>query len=155
MDRVYIGDILKSISLTKEIKEDIDLTNEDGLYELADLVNIDLIATNLEECVLLQGKIYAKLKLECVRCTESFSYLLEAEIEEEYRSEDKIFQFNDQDSQIGEDDLIFTIDSKKTIDVGEAVREAVISALPMKPVCGNCKEIIHYTAEDSENIKKN
>lgn len=89
------------------------------------------------EGIMVIGTIRGLALMECVRCLNSYEQPFEAEIEQEYRS---MFDIIDQ-SLSGEIDPdpnqeIGEIDEFNQIDLSEQLRQFIILALPIQPVCG-------------------
>jgi len=71
--------------------------------------------------IFVSGILETTLQAVCSRCLSSFEQPLTLNIEEEYLSK--------------AEEGAFTIDENQEIDLGEAVRQYAILALPMKPLC--------------------
>lgn len=95
------------------------------------------IATRLNDGVLVQGSLDADVLLECSRCLEPLTLPIEARLEEEYRPTIDVETGRPvrrlPDEQ--DDDTTFTVDHNHMIDLNESVRQALLVALPMKPLC--------------------
>ncbi|MDN5346598.1 MAG: hypothetical protein PWP65_162 [Clostridia bacterium] len=94
-------------------------------------VIVKVVVTNTGNTFLVNGKVNADLNLYCSRCLESFIYHLELPFEEQYCSAD-FWQALPEDLELKDEIRVFTGD---TIDLSPAVREALLLALPMKPLC--------------------
>lgn len=93
---------------------------------------VDLLRT--DRGILVRGKLDTCVKSVCTRCLEVFDCPLSLEIEEEF--------FPTVDVETGaplkvpeEDSSPFTIDGNHILDLSEAVRQYVLLAMPMKPIC--------------------
>jgi len=107
---------------------DVDETDGDGLPVRG---KIQLLRTN--RSILVTGSLETIAREECSRCLEQFEYPLKIDIEEEY--------FLTRDPVTGlalpppTEAGAFLINENHILDLGEAVRQYKIMALPMKPVC--------------------
>lgn len=101
-------------------------------------VHVDLAVTNTGEGIEVEGRIGGEAVLVCSRCLEAFSQPLDVHFHERYRPEGAAPQAEADEAEV------FTY-SGNSIDVGAAVREHLLLALPMKPLCrevclGICQE---------------
>ncbi len=101
--------------------------------------------TSLREKVLVQGDVSAEVALECSRCLEMFDLPVEATLEEQYQPIIDVFTgapVSKKEEEGEVDDLVFNIDTNHMMDLTEPVRQALLVALPMKPLCReDCKGI--------------
>lgn len=92
---------------------------------------VKLLRTN--RSILVTGSLETVTRGECSRCLEKYKYPLRIDIEEEY------FLTRDPVSGVvlpaPSEGGAFLIGENHILDLGEAVRQYVIMALPMKPVC--------------------
>jgi uncharacterized protein len=124
------------INVAQQLKEhvgsvrqyDIDETDEDGFPIRG---KVQLLRTN--SSILATGNLETIARDECSRCLEQFEYPLKINIEEEYfLTRDPVSGLPlPPPTEVG----AFLIDENHTLDLGEAVRQYKIIALPMKPVC--------------------
>ena len=77
------------------------------------------------------------VKATCSRCLEEFECPLNLDLEEEYFPSQEMRGYH---SLSGDGDAeSFIIDDSHVLDLGEAVRQLTLLALPMKPICRqNC-----------------
>ena len=93
-------------------------------------------ATTLRASVLVQGDVAALVTLECSRCLEIFDLPVEAALEEQFEPTIDVYtgapmRRDDQERS----DTAFDIDANHMMDLSEPVRQALLVALPMKPLC--------------------
>ena len=103
----------------------------------------DVKVTRLTNSLLVQGDLNADVTLECSRCLDNFALPVDARLEEQF--------FPTIDVETGapvrraefeQDDLSFEIDANHLMDLTEPVRQALLVALPMKPLHSeDCKGI--------------
>jgi uncharacterized protein len=81
--------------------------------------------------VLVTAELETGVTSVCSRCLEEFEYPLTLSFEEEY------FPLSDVNSGIPlpQEAEGFIIDEEHTLDLSEAIRQYVLLALPMKPIC--------------------
>ena len=107
---------------------EIDVTDGEGCLVRG---KVQFLRTN--RSILVSGTLDITARGECSRCLEPFEYPLKMNIEEEY------FLSRDPISGLPlpppTEPGAFLIDENHILDLGEAVRQYKIMALPMKPVC--------------------
>ncbi len=90
---------------------------------------LDVMAESVVEGVWVSGNVSASTQGSCSRCLEPVSIPLTVDIAELFRYADQI---EDEDTS---DDEIPTFDND-LIDLEPTLRDAVVLALPLAPVCG-------------------
>ena len=99
--------------------------------------------TKLRDGVLVQGDVEARVSLECSRCLDRFEMAVDAGLEEQFQP--TIDVETGAPVRRGDDaetEGAFEIDANHLMDLGEPVRQALLVALPMKPLCReDCKGI--------------
>jgi uncharacterized protein len=93
-----------------------------------------------------------KVRLACCRCLKEFDLPLDIEIEEEYskrivterRSQTK------NDVKLNEEDFIFPVSEDNKIDMTEAIRQNILTSLPIKPLCN---EACRGLPADKKSVK--
>lgn len=100
---------------------------------------IDLNIQKVNERFYCRGKVEAEVQLECVRCLSPFDASLEGETDFIACSED---QAKDEGDVIDDEDYAFFRAGDMQTDISDLVRQALILAVGMKPLCGDdCKGI--------------
>ena len=95
-------------------------------------VKIDLRLVREGNKVLLSGRVEAELQLVCSRCLGPCRHCLSAELELIYYP---LSAGIEGDRELKEKDLLVSYYREGTIDLKEDVREAIILAFPLKPLC--------------------
>lgn len=116
---------------------------DDDLF--ANDLNADMRLIRLQHHVLADGTIRANVALECVRCLTTFEQAVETPFSEQFRqthdvrSGAAISEHRDLDGEDLEDDEddFFVVDEGHELDLSEALRQNLVLALPMTPVCGD------------------
>ena len=127
---------LQRLTRTVDAPRDLGLQGVVGVPEGAP-VELDLRLESVMEGVLVTGTARARAEGECVRCLESLEQQLEADFQE-------LFSYPDADdrgrpvAEPGDDaeddeDRLFVEDG--LIALESVLRDAVVLALPMQPVC--------------------
>src|SRR5829696_8331212 len=92
--------------------------------------------TRLSQDLLAQGQVGAEVRLQCSRCLDEFSVPVEARLEEKYQPTIDIETGRPvRREEDEEDDTAFSISAGHEIDLAEPVRQALLVALPLKPLC--------------------
>jgi uncharacterized protein len=117
---------------------DVELDNEDkldlreGEADLAGPVTGKLRMHRTNQGIYVDGTVTASVRLQCTRCLREFSETLEFPLREEFyptidvTSGAPVSGPHDADA--------FAIDSHHQVDLREPIRQALVLALPMKPL---------------------
>ncbi|MFF4900658.1 YceD family protein [Streptomyces sp. NPDC001068] len=148
---------LQRLTRTIDAPEDFGIKDVIGVPEGAP-VELDLRLESVMEGVLVTGTARARAEGECVRCLEPVGQELEADFQE-------LFSYPDADdrgrviAEPGDDaeddeDRYFIEDG--LFDLEPVLRDAVVLALPMQPVCqddcaGLCSECGARLADDPDH----
>jgi uncharacterized protein len=97
--------------------------------------------TRLDEGVLVQGDVKAQVYVQCSRCLTEIDLPVEAQLEEQFRPTVDVETGREvQHLPYDEDDMAFDIDANHMMDLTEPVRQALLVALDMRPLCReDCK----------------
>ena len=87
-------------------------------------VELSLLLESVHEGVLASGTAQVRLSGECARCLDPIGQPLEVELQELY-----VYP----ESDAGDDEASRLVD--ELLDLEQALREAVVLALPFRPVC--------------------
>ena len=129
------------INVSQQLKSPIGTAREYEVNEKADILGMGVLTpvegqvklTRTHRGILVQGILKAKVVVECSRCLKVFDYPLNFAIEEEY------FPVVDVTSgghlELPDEPGSFTIDEQHVLDLGEAIRQNALLAIPMKPIC--------------------
>jgi uncharacterized protein len=126
---------------------DIDLDSfplDDDL--VARNVDARVRLTRLRHHILADGELRAEIELECVRCLTEFDYQAETAFSEQFRqlhdvrsgadlSDNRELEGDETEDTTDED--AFVIDEHHELDLAEALRQNLVLAIPMTPVCGD------------------
>ncbi|MBF6612581.1 MAG: DUF177 domain-containing protein [Chloroflexi bacterium] len=110
-------------------------SSEDGSLAAYDLHG-SVKVTRMSRDLLVQGDVEASVSLECSRCLEQFRLPVDAMLEELFQptldvETGRPVQLDDSEK----DDTAFHIDQNHLMDLSEPVRQALLVALPLKPLC--------------------
>lgn len=94
-------------------------------------IALTLTATSVDEGVLIRGRVESEAVGECSRCLAPVSMAIDQEFDELYEYESKAAALSEDDV---ETDQILIV-SEDHVDLEIPVRDAVILALPVNPLC--------------------
>ncbi|MFC1987402.1 DUF177 domain-containing protein [Chloroflexota bacterium] len=128
--KINVSQLLKaSIGSTRNC-----LVNE--IVEIADsnsLVQGEVRLIRTDRSILVKGRLHTESELSCSRCLSLFSCPLTLNIKEEY------FPIIDITTgapvPLPDEPGYFTIDEHNILDLTEAIRQYMLLAIPMKPLC--------------------
>jgi uncharacterized protein len=104
--------------------------SESEKIEFEGPVKLDLVLTNTNNTIVVEGYISAKLSLACGSCLDIFTIPIQAEFSETYYNEGK-------EESAGEEYIAYSGDK---LDLTTEVVKSIIIALPMRIVCRqDCK----------------
>ena len=105
-----------------------------------DIAHASLRFLRFGKSVLVNGSIQISVSMRCSRCLGDFSYPLDIEFKEEYSPSEELDQEGEHELTGSELNLGFYTNDE--IDTGELVKEQVLLAVPMKPLCNReCRGI--------------
>ncbi len=83
--------------------------------------------------ILVHVELAVGMELECSRCLNMFSYLLDLTSEEEFLP--TIDVSSGLPLSLDEDSDVFTVDARNVLDLAELIRQYTLLNTPMKPLC--------------------
>jgi uncharacterized protein len=128
--------------------EEIDLKN-DGIVEP---VKINCSVRILGEEVLLEGEYETTVEYQCVRCLEKFKETFKGKIETIFYSENSD-DYNDEQEEYFDGDVIKEPLVNGKIDIVEFVRECILLDMEQYPICSKeCKGVEKLEEYDNKGI---
>lgn len=111
--------------------------------------------TKLRDRILVKGKVTADVEIECVRCLQPYAQPVETEFAEEFWQTVDVrtgVELTPTEAPRDEEDR-FSISENHELDIGEALRQHLVLALPMRPDCGeNCPGPYRVGSEGEEPV---
>jgi uncharacterized protein len=148
---------LQRLNRTIDAPVDLGIQGVIGVPEGAP-VELDLRLESVMEGVLVTGTARASAKGECVRCLEPVEQPLEADFQEmfSYPDADDRGRVKAEPADDAEDDEDTLFLEDGLFDLEPVLRDAVVLALPMQPVCqddcpGLCSECGARLADDPDH----
>jgi len=138
MIRIDVSDIRRQPGLSKtfEYDDEFDMTEVD----LKCPISARLKLTNAHSRIIVEGFIKILMILECVRCLEIYEFTHELKLCEEFLPHDSS-EIHGKEKLSWEDHSYFTF-SNDLIDIYEMIRQNILTAIPVKPLCGeDCRGI--------------
>jgi uncharacterized protein len=127
------------INVSQLLKSPVGSTRNyevNDIAEIADgesLIQGEVRLTRTDRGILVTGTLHTGIELTCSRCLNSFTYPVTLNIEEEY------FPLTDVNTgapvDLPDEPECFTINERNILDLGEAIRQYGLLAIPMKPLC--------------------
>lgn len=117
------------------------LYDEDGNAVAAHNLKGDVKVTRLSDGVLVQGDVQAQVAIQCSRCLEDASIPVDARLEEQFQPTIDVETGQAvRHEEPEQDDNTFMIDPNHLMDLTEPIRQALLVAMPMRPLCrDDCK----------------
>lgn len=118
---------------TVDLDDADELDLEDESVRLTKPLTGHLRMRRTNQGILVDGPIEASVELTCGRCLEPFTQSIQFALEEQfYPTIDVVTGISL--PQI-ENELVFPIDQNHQLDLREAIRQNLLLALPMQPIC--------------------
>ncbi|MCL5263846.1 MAG: DUF177 domain-containing protein [Chloroflexi bacterium] len=128
-----VAQLLKAqVGTARQYDIDEEIDRIDDLTPVSHLTG-KVKLTRIPAGVLVEADLHLTLALACSRCLEELTYPLHLNFSEEF--EPTIDVVTGTELPEPEDANTFTIDANHILDLTEAVREYVLLALPMQPLC--------------------
>lgn len=96
-----------------------------------DPIDLTITATSVDEGVLIRGRVRAHASGECARCLAPVEMEIDQGFDELYEYESKASSLSDEDVET--DQILMVVED--SVDLAIPVRDAVILALPVNPLC--------------------
>jgi uncharacterized protein len=125
---------LQRISRTVDAPKDLGIADVVGVPEGAP-VELDLRLESVMEGVLVTGTVRASAEGECVRCLEPLRHEVAADFQELFTYPDADDRGRTAEPVDGEEDEDRLFLEDGLFDLEPVLRDAVVLALPMQPVC--------------------
>lgn len=85
----------------------------------------------------VNGVVATVASLDCSRCLASFDYLVDSRFTMIFREGSQSFQEDEDEVELGEQDLVTVSFSGDEIDLMPEIGEQVALAMPLKPLCSD------------------
>jgi uncharacterized protein len=140
--RLIVSDIPEE-GLRQETDLPIAISDSRG----PDVAYVSLKILRLGKKVLVEGLVKISVSLKCSRCLKDFSYPLDVNFKDEYNPVEELSTEREQELTPKELDLSYY--SNDEIDITEMIKEQVLLAVPMKPLCeATCRGICPKCGSD-------
>ena len=136
-----VAQLLKSVPGTVqrvELDDDDHLDLRDNEATLAGPVSGEVRLHRTNQGIFADGTVHVPVELECVRCLKHIQQTITFPLREQY------YPTIDVNTGVplppSDDELAFPIDHNHVLDLREAIRQNLVVALPMTPLCDDaCK----------------
>ena len=145
-----VAQLLKSpVGTTQDVvlddSDSLDL--HDGEARLAGPITGHARLHRTNESIVVDGVAHIPVLLECSRCLTEFTTTLDAPLRETFYPSIDIE--TGLPVRLPEDETAFTIDDHHQIDLREAIRQNLVLALPIQPLCReDCKGLCPECGRD-------
>ena len=115
-------------------------SHEEGTLDARDLTGMVRV-TRLSRDLLVQGDVSADIHVVCSRCLDEFNLPVQGVLEEQFQPTIDVETGRPVQRQpFEEDDTAFNISANHEMDLTEPIRQSLLVALPLKPLCkDDCK----------------
>jgi len=130
----------------------LSLYDDDGNHMDARNLVGEVKVTRLGDGLLVQGDIRADVDLRCSRCLDDITVPVDARLEEQFKPTVDVETGRAIKHEEQEEDDAFTIDNVHQMDMSEPIRQALLVALPMRPLCReNCRGLCPVCGANRNN----
>ena len=145
--KIKISDVEKKGYIHLSYSEEPTLLNLDkGRFRPTSPLKVDVHLNKTRDGVYASGKVEATLSLNCSRCLKHFPYPVSEEFHFEYRPRQTEFP---EEIELDEEAVGIVFFEGDEIELSDQVRQDVLLAIPMKPVCGeSCKGLCQVCGGD-------
>jgi len=131
---VDVRDILKSSGLSKTVELECsaggcDIAELDGECAFMDLFDVRAVLSNIKGIIRAKGTVKTVYITHCARCLKTLRVDLYKEFDDEFVQYGTLGPVSAEDAEVYEY-------SDKEIDIGLAVRDAVLLGVPIRHLCG-------------------
>jgi len=144
---VDVRDILKSSGLNKTVEmafsaDGCDIVGSDGEYAFPELFNVRVTLSNIKGIIRVKGTVKTVYDAYCARCLKVFRVNLDKDFDEEFIQYGALGPVSAEDAEVYEY-------SDKEVDVGLAVRDAVLLEMPIRHLCSEaCRSLCRICGKD-------
>lgn len=134
--KIDLTELLRRVGNDADFEQEVTVSfPEDGL-SLTKPVKVTARLINTGELVLLRGKFETEVVLECSRCGQKFLAPLSCRINEEYSKELPVTgSKGKRETELKEEDFVYSFGQDNLLDLDEIIRQNLLLALPIKPLC--------------------
>lgn len=139
--KIDLTELLGEVGNSADIEESEEVSYpEDGLI-LTKPVTMKLHFVNTGNLVILTGKAETETELECSRCLNKYRLPLSLVINEEFIRDREIPRYKKgTEIELQTEDFFSPIEKDDSINISEIIRQNLLLALPIKPLCTkNCQ----------------
>jgi uncharacterized protein len=133
--------LMEPVGTMRDIRiEMASLPLDDGL--VAEQISALARLTRLHNAVLVSAAVQATVPMECVACLDEYDQLIGERFSETFRQTVDVRtgavlpEPATEEDEVIDDEPAFTIDESHELDLGEAIRQWILLAIPMQPSCG-------------------
>jgi DUF177 domain-containing protein len=147
--RFNVSQLLKSpTGTTRDYKIHEDISTLDPAIVPLSTLDGEVTTIRTAEGALVTGDLHTTVELACSRCLELFAMPVRFSIEEEFRPSIDIIT-GAKIPLTEEDEAATRIDARHTLDLSEVVRQDLLLALPMYPVCrSKCRGLCPHCGQN-------
>lgn len=146
---------IEEIKKSPDNKLEIDFYDSIEDLNHKDRVSAALVAFSSGYSIIVNGKIKAKMLLECDRCLGEYVYEVDADINEEFVT-GEVVPADQKEYELGAGDFVEELGDEKEIDIKDLVYQSIILQLPYKnlckPDCAGSDELQNLNNKNEEYI---
>ena len=142
----------EEIGATRTYRFSFDRFRLDDDLDAVDLVGTARL-TRVSDAILVSVKGTTSVELECQRCLNQFVFPVSLDFDEQFRIAYDLRRGTAIESELEEIDERPEISENHELDFSESVRQEIILAFPMRPVCGpDCPGPPAFANDDDDEL---
>ena len=147
--KIDVTELLQETGTEARVKGEDKIKVPKDELEIVGPIKYDLKLLNSGVSVLVKGQVEAEIILTCGRCLKNFNKKITVDIDEQFSKNAPEYKKTGGQIELYDKDFVYQISDDNTIDMGEVMRQNLLTALPIKAICSkNCN------IEKSEKGKK-
>jgi uncharacterized protein len=133
--RFNVAQLLKStVGTTRQYEIEEDISGIDTELEVVEPLVGKVRLLRTTDGILVTGRLHAEVRVSCRRCLKSFDLPVDLTLEEQFRPAVDVSTGAVLPVEDGED-VVTRIDLQHMLDLTEVVRQELLLAMPMSPLC--------------------
>ncbi len=147
--RFNVAQLLKSaVGTTRQYEIEDDITGIDPDLEVVKPLVGKIRLLRTADGILVTGRLHTEVRVSCRRCLKSFDQPVGFALEEQFRPSVDVHSGAALPAEDGED-VVTRTDLHHMLDLAEVVRQDLLLAMPMSPLCSpDCRGLCPHCGAD-------
>lgn len=150
--------LMEPVGNTRDVSIELDRLPLDEDLTARD-INAQARLTRIKDAILVNARVTGFVRLECATCLAEYDQGISEAFSEAFRqlvdvrTGAELPNSLETDDEESDDEPGFTVDESHELDLGEALRQWVVLAIPIKPSCGpDCPGPLLRSTDNEEKV---